>query len=325
MSDRDGVEVRRGHPLPPGGTIGVPAPAAPWFNRSELLRGVEWWQAQGCRVKLGAGIDARRMYTAGDARTRADDITALFADDDVDVVHCFQGGYGSAQTIPLIDWDVVRANPKPFVGYSDITALHVAMRHFAGLVTFHGPTLGDIAHAGVKTFNQERLLTALRATTPLGAVPSDPDDGYVRPLGPGRASGELVGGCLWLLGQTIGTPWQPDLGGRLLFFEDVDCPPWYMDGLLNQMTQAGMLRGVAGVVVGELVRCDWSRERPEMPQTLSIEDVLEQYLIPLGVPVLYGLPMGHGGHLTTTPLGVRATLDADARTLTIDEAALLPP
>lgn len=203
----------------------MPAPAAPWFNRSELLRGVEWWEAQGCTVTLGTGIDARRMYTAGDARTPADDLTALFADDEVDVVHCFQGGYGSAQTIPLIDWDVVRSNPKPFVGYSDITALHVAMRHFADLVTFYGPTLGDIAHAGVKTFNQERLLTALRTTTPLGTVPSNPDDGYLRSLAPGRASGELVGGCLWLLGQTIGAPWQPDLAGRLLFFEDVDCPP----------------------------------------------------------------------------------------------------
>lgn len=324
MSAADGQVRRLGHALTDGGTIGVPAPAAPWFNRSELLRGVEWWRAQGCTVKLAAGIDARRMYTAGDARTRAADITALFADPEVDVVHCFQGGYGSAQTIPLIDWEVVRANPKPFVGYSDITALHLAARHFAGLVTFYGPTLGDIAHPGVKAFNQEHLLRALHATTPLGAVPANPDDAYVRPLAPGRASGELVGGCLWLLGQTIGTPWQPDLAGTLLFFEDVDCPPWYMDGLLNQMSQVGMLRDVVGVVVGELVRCDWSRERPEMPQTLSIEDVLEQYLAPLGVPVLYGLPMGHGAHLTTTPLGVRATVDAGARTLTIDESALLP-
>lgn len=316
--------MRKGRVLPPGGTIGVPAPASPWFNRSELLRGVEWWEAQGHRVKLGAGIDARRMYTAGDPQVRADDVTAMFADDEVDVVHCFQGGYGSAQTIPLIGWDVVRANPKPFVGYSDITALHVALRHHADLVTFYGPTLGDIAHAGVKAFNQERLLVALRSSEPLGPVPHDPDDGYVRVLGPGRAAGELVGGCLWLLGQTIGTPWQPDLAGRILFFEDVDCPAWYMDGLLNQMTQAGMLRDVAGVVVGELVRCDWSRDRSDMAATLSIEDVLEQYLVPLNVPVVYGLPMGHGAHLTTTPLGVQATLDADARTLTIDEAALLP-
>ena len=316
--------MRKGHVLPAGGTIGVPAPASPYFNRSELLRGVEWWEAQGYRVKLGAGIDARRMYTAGDPATRAADLVAMFTDDGVDVIHCFQGGYGSAQTIPLIDWDAVRANPKPFVGYSDITALHVAVRHHADLVTFYGPTLGDVAHPGVKAFNQERLLTALRASAPLGAVPADPDDPYVLPLAPGRASGRLVGGCLWLLGQTIGTPWQPDLDGCILFFEDVDCPAWYMDGLLNHMTQAGLLHGVVGVVVGELVRCDWSRERPEMPQNLSIEDVLEQYLAALGVPVLYGLPMGHGEHLTTTPLGVQATSDAGARTVTLDEAALLP-
>ncbi|HSK89696.1 MAG TPA: LD-carboxypeptidase [Euzebyales bacterium] len=314
--------MRRGRALPPGGTIGVPAPASPYFNRSELLRGVEWWEAQGYRVKLGAGIHARSMYTAGDARTRADDLVAMFRDDEVDVIHCYQGGYGSAQTIPLIDWEVVRAHPKPFVGYSDITALHLAARHFAGLVTFYGPTLGDIAHPTVKAFNQERLLAALTSTEPLGQVPRNPDDAYLRPIAAGCATGDLVGGCLWLVGQTIGTPWQPDLAGRILFFEDVDVPPWYLDGLLNQMTQAGILRDVAGVVVGELVRCDWSRERPEMPQTHSVEDVLERYLGALGVPVLYGLPMGHGEYLTTTPLGVRVTVDADARTLTVDEPAL---
>jgi muramoyltetrapeptide carboxypeptidase len=310
--------------MQPGATIGVPAPASPYTNRSELLRGVEWWERQGYRVKLAEGIHARNAYLAGDARSRARDLTAMFADDEVDVVHAFQGGYGAAQTIPHVDWDVVRANPKPFVGYSDITALNVAMRHYAGLVTFYGPTLGDVDHPKSKDFNKQNLLRALTSTEPLGQVPANPDDPYLRPLGPGRVTGELVGGCLWLLGQAIGTPWQPDFSGKVLFFEDVDAAPWYLDGLLNQMTQAGMLKDVIGVVIGEMVDCDWRASKPEWPQTFSLEDVLEQYVEPLGVPALYRLPLGHGDYLATLPLGVQVTLDADARTLSVDEAALLP-
>jgi muramoyltetrapeptide carboxypeptidase len=310
--------------MKPGATIGVPAPASPYTNRSELLRGVEWWEKKGYRVKLADGIHAREAYIAGDAESRARDLTAVFADDEVDVVHVFQGGYGSAQTIPHVDWDVVRANPKPFVGYSDITALHLAIRHYTGLVTFYGPTLGDIDHKESTKFNKKHFLRALTSSEPLGRFPARPKDKYLRTISPGRVTGEVVGGCLWLIGQTIGTPWQPDLAGRILFFEDVDAPPWYLDGLLNQMTQAGMLADVIGVVVGEMDKCDWRESRPEWPQTFSLEDVLERYLEPLGVPVLYNLPIGHGDYFCTLPLGVRVTLDADARTLTVDEAALLP-
>jgi muramoyltetrapeptide carboxypeptidase len=219
---------------------------------------------------------------------------------------------------------VVRANPKPFVGYSDITALHLAIRHYTGLVTFYGPTLGDINHKESTKFNKKHFLRALTTTEPLGRFPARPKDKFLRTISPGRVTGEIVGGCLWLIGQTIGTPWQPDLAGRILFFEDVDAPPWYLDGLLNQMTQAGMLADVIGVVVGEMDKCDWRESRPEWPQTFSLEDVLERYLEPLGVPVLYDLPIGHGDYFCTLPLGVQVTLDADGRTLTVDEAALLP-
>ncbi len=309
-------------PLPPGGTIGVPAPSSPYFNLTEVERALEWWQKQGYEVKLGNGIHARTMYTAGDPQTRADDITAMFADDDVDVVMTLHGGYGAQQTVPLVDWEVVKANPKPFVGYSDITALHVPLHTYCDMVTFYGPTFADSTHPKAKPFSRERLQTALTSTEPLGEVPLNPEDEFVSTLAPGKVSGQMVGGCLWLIGQAIATPWQLDLDGKIFFFEDVDCPAWYMDGLLNQMTQAGLLKNVIGVVVGELEKCDWRDTKPEWPQTLSIEDVLHQYIDPLGVPCLYGYPMGHGDYLTTTPLGVEVTLDADNKKLTIDEAAL---
>ena len=316
----------KGHALPAGGTIGVPAPASPFHNRSEILRGVEWWEGQGYGVKLAPGIFDRDAYVAGDERSRASDLLALFADSEVDVVQCFQGGFGSAQTIPHIDFDIVRANPKPFVGYSDITSLHIALRQRAGLVTFYGPGLASMDSAErdstSKDFLRTHLLRALASPEPLGPIPLDPDDPYLRTLRGGRAEGELAGGDLWVLAQTIGTPWQIDLAGTIFFFEEVDAPPWYVDGILAQLGHAGLLDEIVGVVVGHLERCDWSERVPEWPQTLSIEDVLERRLEPLEVPVLYGLPMGHGKYLATTPLGVKVDLDADAKTLTVVESAL---
>lgn len=314
--------VLKPHPLPPGGTIGVPAPASPYHNRSEVLRGVEWWETRGYKVKLGKGIYERDAYVAGDPKGRADDIMEMFTDDSVDVVHTLTGGYGSAQTIPHLDFETIAANPKPFIGYSDITALHTALRHYTDMVTFYGPGLMEVNHKETKEFTQENLLRALTSTGPLGDVPRNPDDDYLRSIVPGTVTGRMVGGCLWLLGQTIGTPWQIDPTDKIFFFEDVDAPPWYIDGILNQMKQSGMLDSLRGVVVGELEKCEWREDKAEFPQTLSVEDVLERYIEPLGVPTIYGLPLGHGKHLCTVPLGVEVTLDADKKKLLIEESAL---
>jgi muramoyltetrapeptide carboxypeptidase len=231
------------------------------------------------------------------------------------------GGYGSAQTIPFLDFDVIEANPKPFIGYSDITALHVAIRQRTGLATFYGPGVAGVGDKETTAFTHGRLLEVLRAGG-AGEVPRDPDDPYVRSISGGKVTAPLAGGCLWLLLQTMGTPWEVDLDGAIFFFEDVDAPPWYIDGMLTQLGHAGKLQSAAGVVVGEMALCEWRETRPEWPRTKSIEDVLEDRLEPLGVPVLYKLPLGHGKNLATFPLGVLATLDADARTLTIDEPAL---
>ena len=314
-----------GSPLPAGGTIGVAALASPWDSHSELLRGVEWWESQGYRVKLAAHVNARDDYVAGDPRRRAEDLVQLFADPEVDVVQSLQGGYGSAQTIPYLDFDAIGANPKPFVGYSDITALHVAIRERTGLATIYGYGLVGVGDPETSDFTRERLLAVLRdEATP--EVPRKPDDPYVRAIRTGRATAPLVGGCLWLLMQTMGTPWEIELDGCILFFEDYKAPPYFVDGFLDQLRNAGKLDGVAGVVVGEMEKCDWGdlREASDWARSRSIEDVLEEKLEPLGVPVLYGLPLGHGKHLAALPLGVRYTLDADARTLTLEEPALRP-
>jgi muramoyltetrapeptide carboxypeptidase len=327
LDNRSVRATRFGKALPRGGTIGVPAPATPYHNRSEVLRGVEWWESQGYSVKLSDGLYAQDDWVAGGAEGRARDLVAMFADPEVDAVQCARGGYGSAQLIPHLDFDLIAANPKPFVGYSDITALHVALRQQTGLATFYGWGLHGVGEAldtrsSDPGFTRDRLLRVLGGET-TGEVPRHPDDPYVRAIHGGTVTAPLVGGCFWLLVQTLGTPWEIELDGCILFFEDVGLPAWYLDGFLVQLTQAGKLDGVVGVVVGEMADCEWPTFPTEFPRMKSVEDVLEQRLEPLGVPVLYGLPLGHGTHLATLPLGVTATLDADARTLTMDEPALL--
>jgi muramoyltetrapeptide carboxypeptidase len=270
-------------------------------------------------------VYARDDFVAGNAAARAADVTALFADDEVDVVQMLRGGYGASQVVPLLDYDVIAASPKPFVGYSDVTALHVAIRQRTGLVTFYGLGLTSMGAPKREEWDKERFLRAMTATDALGEVPARPDDPYIGTLGSGRVTAPLVGGCLWLLRETLGTPWELDLDGTILFFEDVHAPPWHVDGMLTQLRNAGKLDTIRGIAIGEMHKSEHSDQLDLWLRSRSMEDVFEHHLEPLGVPILHNLPLGHGKHLVTIPLGARATVDADARTLTIDEGALERP
>src|SRR5919112_44999 len=317
------AEVIKPAPLPEGGTIGVAAASSPFENRSEIDRGIRWYEERGYRVKLAPGVHARDDYVAGDAQARADDVTSLFADDEVDVVQMLRGGYGASQVVPHVDYDVIAANPKPFVGYSDVTALHVAIRQRTGLVTFYGLGLTSMGAPKREDGDKKWFLRAMTAGEPLGEIPARPDDPYVGALNGGSASGPLAGGCLWLLRETVGTPWEFALDGAILFFEDVHAPPWHVDGMLTQLHNAGKLERVKAIVIGEMHDCEESRQPEPWLRSRSMEDVFEHHLAPLGVPILHNLPLGHGKHLWTMPLGVEATVDADARRVTINEPALL--
>jgi muramoyltetrapeptide carboxypeptidase len=312
----------KGRPLPPGGTVGIVAPASPYYNRSAVLRGVEWWEDRGYHVKLAPGIYERQAYLAGDASSRARDLEAMFLDPEVHVIQCFQGGFGSTEVLDQLDLGMIAEHPKAFVGKSDITSLHAAFVGRARLATFYGPGLINVNAVGVSEFTQERLLRALTATEPLGDVPINPDDQYVRSLGAGVARATIVGGALWVLALTVGTPWQVDLHGKVLFVEEVGEQPWRLDALLTNLRQTDALDGVVAVVVGELIDCDWREDRSDFPQTFSAEDVLERHIASLGVPAIYGLPLGHGKNLVTIPLGVEVEVDGDARRLSIVESAL---
>lgn len=308
--------TRFGRPLKAGGTVGVFAPSGPYENRSDVLRPIEWFESRGYQVRLTDSVWSRLDYVAGPAQDRVDDLHALLEDEEVDVILCLWGGTGAIEMLPLIDYDLVASRPKALMGFSDITNLHAAMLKKSGLCTFHGPGFGSFGSASRKAFT---LNSALKAFTDggVGEVPRRPDDDYLRAISGGVVTAPIIGGNFYTYNHLMQTPFELELEGCILLVEEVDLKSIDLDIMFWQMRHAGVLQRVAGVVVSDLQGC--GKPDPDVVQDRSLEDVLEIHLASLGVPVLYGLPMGHGPHLASIPLGVEATLNADKRTLTIDE------
>jgi muramoyltetrapeptide carboxypeptidase len=252
-----------------------------------------------------------------------DDLHAAFADPEVKAVFCTRGGYGAAMLLDRIDFALIRRNPKIFLGYSDITALHLGIHQKAGLVTFHGPTaLSEFSEYTVDHFRR-----ALFSPKPLGELKNPAETNTLRPRHPvrtvrgGKATGELTGGNLTLIATTMGTPWEIQTDNKLLFLEDVDEQPYSMDRMLTQLRLAGKFRNIRGLVLGECTDCRPRDFRPSFRSTFTLGEVYDNILGDLSVPIVSGLTIGHTSDQMTLPLGLTATLDADAAALTISEAA----
>ncbi len=310
------VKPRR---LRAGDTVGIVAPASPWESRSELLRAVSALEAWGLEVRLGDHVSDRHAYLAGRDEDRASDFNAMYADPDVRAVICFQGGYGSGRLVPLLDREVIAANPKALCGYSDITSLHLALQAWGDTISFYSNGANGVGAHDTSEFSKESMHRALFGSEPYGEIKPDPDDPYVRTITGGRAEGRLTGGCLTLVQATVGTAIEIETEGRILFLEDLDMHTYTFDSILTHLRNAGKLEACAGVVVGQMHNTGWKEHRAAFMQDMSVEDVLEEIVGPLGVPCIYGLPVGHGKHHYTVPMGAQAVLDADAGTLTVTE------
>jgi len=300
--------------------IGVVAPSGATLEESEVSRGRQTLERMGFEVELAPHALDRYGHLSGLDRDRADDLLGMLERSDIAAVMCLRGGAGAMRTALALDpvrLERLRGDrPKVFIGYSDITVLHQVVARTLGWVTFYGPMLASLARPSQYTLGAfERAVTGLEGFD----VAPDPDDPYVETITPGIAEGELVGGCLTLLAGLAGTPWQPELSGRVLFFEDVDEEPYAIERYLGQLVAAGALRRCAGIVVGEHANCEPKRPGP----TLGLEQVLRDMLKPLGIPVIYHLPIGHGRHLATLPMGVAARLDADAGILTVLDSGVI--
>ncbi len=238
------------------------------------------------------------------------------------MVHPLCGGYGTARLHDLIDWDAL-GEPRIVCGFSDITALHLALAAHAGWVTFYGPNFSRFTRRK-KELTEETKEWFHRAfePEPLGRVFEDPEDPYVLTVNGGSAEAPLAGGCLTLLSASIGTPFEVETDGCVVMVEDLNTDEYLVDTLLNHLIRAGKLDNAAGFVFGTNVNLR-GQVIPEGPEsTLSIEELLDELIAPLGIPAIANVPVGHGKHMATMPLGAKVRIDGDAKTLEVLEAAV---
>jgi muramoyltetrapeptide carboxypeptidase len=314
--------LRKPQRLRTGDTVGLIEPAGFTDDLFDLAVVLDSIRAMGLVPKPARHLAARWGYLAGKDEERGADINAMFADKEVRAIFAVRGGWGSARVLPHLNWSTIRANPKLLIGFSDITALHLAIAARAGFTTIHGPNAAS--SWGALSWESFRAL-AFEAQTPTYASPPGSEDrlaqriGRVRTFRPGKAQGPLLGGNLTVLSALMGTPYLPDFTGAILFIEDVDEAEYRVDRMLTQLALGGVLGKVAGVVFGQCTDC---RARGPSYGGFTLSQVLEQHLTPLGVPAFQGALIGHVPNQFSIPVGARAEIDAAAGTIRILEPAV---
>jgi muramoyltetrapeptide carboxypeptidase len=296
--------------LQPGDLVGVVAASGP-VDRSRLEAGLK---VLGDRYRLRLdenALLARNGFLAGEDAPRLEALNAAIRDPELRAIIMARGGYGLTRILPGIDREALRANPKLIVGYSDVTAL-LALCAQTGVAAIHGPMVSELA--SLETEDMTRLLDLLENPDP-GALLTG-----LEPMVGGSAEGPLLGGNLEVLSRLLGTPFEPDLQGTVLFLEDVGERPYRVDRALTHLEIAGALSGVAGIVIGDFTDCDDLTNGEVQPPT--IRQVLAERLERLGVPVALGGRFGHGERKMSLPYGVPVRLDADAGSLVAIEGAV---
>jgi muramoyltetrapeptide carboxypeptidase len=284
-------------------TIGLIAPAGP--AALDVEKAGQWMRARGYELRIFPGVYERDGYLAGsdDMRLRA------FADPAIDAIFCLRGGYGTPRLLDRLDFDLLRANPKPFVGYSDMTALHLAINRYVGFVTFHGPMLNADLLGDKQPPTESSLFNMLRGQVGAGSVLTHPAAYPLTTIEPGIACGRLLGGNLSMIAAVMGTSYEIDAEGIILFIEDVNEPIYRIDRLLTHLRLAGKLAQVAGVLVGDVAGVD----------NAALERLLKQTFEPLRIPVLSGWRSGHCDPNLTLPMGARVRLDAGEQRVVLEQ------
>ena len=294
----DNRQLVKPRALRPGDTVGIIAPASN-IKQSELQAGCAALQQAGYKPFYLASILDRDLYFAGSIERRARELEEMFARPEVGAILCARGGYGANYLLNQLDLATIKANPKIFVGYSDVTCLLTHFLDRAGLVTFHGPMAAkDWAHAGGVDWNSWQ--SALTQSAPWD-VPLNPE---VVGLAEGEAEGLLYGGCLSILVASLGTPYEIRTEGTILFLEDVAAKPYQVDRMLMQLKLGGHLEKLRGLVFGEMIDCIQGAS-----QDYTLREIITRVVSDLSVPIAYGLKSGHvsSGNITL-PFGVRAKL-----------------
>lgn len=291
--------------LKKGDCIGLIAPASPTPD-DKVLRSKEKLEELGFKVKLGKSCYGRYGYLSGEDELRANDLNLMFKNKDVDGIMCIRGGYGTPRILDRIDYDSIRNNPKVFIGYSDITAIHIALNQLCSLITFHGPMASTDILEDFDEFTKESLIDCIVKGVSIKSI-ENPKDCEIQKLVGGYSKGQLVGGNLALIAATIGTPYEIDTRGKILFMEDVDEEPYSIDRMLTQLALAGKLEEASGLILG-----DWRNCKSKAKQSsLTLSEVFNDLIVPLNKPTVFNVKAGHCKPMITLPLGLEVCLDAD--------------
>lgn len=293
-----------------GATIALIAPASP-PTLAKIEKALANLVALGFKVKEGANLRHKYGYLAGSDEERVADIHAAFTDPEVEAVWCVRGGYGCTRLLPLLDWDLIKKHPKPLIGYSDITALHIALYQKIGLVSFHGQVGGgDMTEFTLRYISNTLMDFSKKPSTIHSFYQNMRKSDEYEPFSihSGKAEGPLIGGNLTMLAVMQGTPFAPKFKDHIVFIEEIGEAPYRIDRLLTQLIQGSDLKQAKGIVLGVFTDCIQKGDSP----TLTTNECLKDRLSALGIPVYYGAPFGHISDQCVLPYGIMASMDADA-------------
>jgi muramoyltetrapeptide carboxypeptidase len=314
------------HPPPPvlkprrlrrGDTIGVIAPASPPATPESVENGIRYLEREGFRIRLGDAIEEKHGYLAGPDADRVKDIHRMFADPEVHAIISIRGGYGCGRLLPMIDFDLIRRNPKILIGYSDLTALQLALFKRTGLITFAGPMLAADFGNEIDTESADHFWSMLMEAQPEIKLSFGEK---IHPFNNDRAfSGPLLGGNLSLLCSLIGSDFLPGFNGAVLAMEEIGEPPYRIDRMLNQLKLHGMLDTLSGILLGQFSDCEPKDDRP----SLTLLDVFGDYLNPVAYPVIGSMPFGHEKKKVTLPLGALVRYEPADRSVKVIDSPVL--
>lgn len=309
--------------LKEGNIVGLVAPGS-FVDKDAVDETVENLRGLGLEAHYTDNLMHKSGYLAGSDENRAEDLNYMFQTDKVDAIMCVRGGYGCTRILPLLDYDLIRKNPKILIGYSDVTALLYALYAETGLVSFHGPV-------GISTFNDYSVdymrRTIMEPQSKLELVSTDEDedeDAYkAYTITEGTAEGRLIGGNLTMMDVMIGTKYDVSYKNKIVFIEEVREEPYRVDRMLTRMRQAGKFDGAAGIVCGVFKKCEVDKDDPSFDESYTLKEVMQDRLGDLGIPVIYGLSFGHIENKFTLPVGINTRLDTSDETLTLLESAVV--
>jgi muramoyltetrapeptide carboxypeptidase len=311
--------------LSKGDTVGLITPASA-VTREAFEKAIENLEGFGFKVKYSENMRVKKGFLAGTDKQRLQDLHSMFEEPEVKGVVCARGGYGSGRLLPFIDYELIKANPKVFVGYSDITALLFAIHAKTGLVCFHGP-VGASTFSGFTSEQFEDVIIKGKNKTTIERPKKwdDLDDPayQLSKINHGEAKGALIGGNLSLIVSLMGTPYDIDFTDKIVFIEDVGESPYKVDRMLTQILNSRKFETAKGIVLGVFNDCETKPDDPDFSQSLSLKEVLEDRFSNLNIPVIYGLPIGHIGDNATLAFGVQAELNVEKAQLKILESGVL--